>query len=914
MGLAVAIKCPKCHSENPETKQFCADCGTQLPPLKGIEVSVTRTLETTPDELARGSLFAGRYEIIEELGRGGMGRVFRAFDKKIDEEVALKLLKPEIAADNKIVARFRNELKVARKITHRNVCRMHDLQEEGKTLFISMEYVRGEDLKSLIRRTEKLTFGKAISIARQVAEGLAEAHKLGIIHRDLKPHNIMIDQEGNAKIMDFGIARSLQGAGTTAEGVIIGTPEYMSPEQVDGRPADARADIYALGVILFEMVTGRVPFEGETPFSIANKHKTEPPPDPRKLNPQIPEGLSLFILRCLEKERGKRFQTTEALLADLAAVEATLPSADRAAAGRPFTRRKPTPSKKFTVEFTRRKLIIPALAVVSVIAAAIIFWPKKASNLDPKLIAVAVFENKTGDPKLDPIGNMAAERIMEGLTQIGQFSVAPMPSAEPLAAESKNKDKLRALADLTKAAKIVHGDFYLQGDKLQFHAWVMDMAAKKNILALEPSSGPVNDPAAALEPLRLRLMGGLAAVFDPAVTIGFISFVKTPPDIEALREYVEGCKLYMRADYPKAAEHLLRAAERDPNFKSALIQAAWSYYWQGKYAEMEALIQKLEKSRADLSVGERYCFDACVAFINGDNEGHLRSMRQLVSIQGGQNFSWQTAWAAWHFNFPQEAIDRLADYDPNNKESLDWTKYYWMVLTGSHHMLGNFKRELKEARRGRKQFPELLSILSYECRALAALGRTKELQKLFEESKTLPPQGGYSPGLIMLSAGRELRVHGYKEEATRVLNQALQWFEARPREEKASNRYRQASTLYVLGKWTEAKELFEGLHSDVPDNITFLGCIGATEAQAGDKEEALKISKQLEENKKPYSKGTPPYWRARIAALLGDKERAVTLLRQATKQGFTYPDIHPTEDFESLADFPPYIQLMKPKG
>jgi serine/threonine-protein kinase len=152
-------------------------------------------------------LFAGRYEIIEELGAGGMGRVYRAFDKKIDEEVALKLLKPAIALDNRIVERFRNELKIARKIRHANVCGMFDLGEEGETLFISMEYVRGEDLRSLIRRTEKLTFGKAVLIARQVAEGLGEAHKLGVVHRDLKPGNIMIDKEGNAKIMDFGSAR-----------------------------------------------------------------------------------------------------------------------------------------------------------------------------------------------------------------------------------------------------------------------------------------------------------------------------------------------------------------------------------------------------------------------------------------------------------------------------------------------------------------------------------------------------------------------------------------------------------------------------------------------------------------------------------------------------------------------------------
>jgi tetratricopeptide (TPR) repeat protein len=168
----------------------------------------------------------------------------------------------------------------------------------------------------------------------------------------------------------------------------------------------------------------------------------------------------------------------------------------------------------------------------------------------------------------------------------------------------------------------------------------------------------------------------------------------------------------------------------------------------------------------------------------------------------------------------------------------------------------------------------------------------------------------------MSRAGRELRAHGFKDDSVRFLNEALQWFEGRPEQEKASpiNRRDQAITFYVLGKWAEAKELFEGLHRDVPDDINYLGYLGAVAVQLGEKEEALKISKQLEEDKRPYLFGSPTYWRARIAALLGDKEAAVSLLRQAIKQGYTYPSIHPTEDFESLADYPPYVQLMKPKG
>jgi serine/threonine protein kinase len=321
----MGVKCPKCHSDNTDTARFCGNCATPLSTSK--EIPVTTTLETPTAELNRGTTFAFRYEIIEELGKGGMGKVYRVEDKKIKEEVALKLINPEIASDKKTIERFTNELKMARKIAHRNVCRMFDLGEEKGMHYITMEYVRGEDLKSMIRMTGQLGLGTTINIAKQVCEGLTEAHRLGIIHRDLKPQNIMIDKEGNARIMDFGIARSLEAKSITVAGVIIGTPEYMSPEQVEGKEVDCRSDIYSLGVILYEMVTGQLPFEGDTPLSIAMKHKSEAPPNPKWQNAQIPDRLSEVILRCMKKDREKRYKNSEELLSELSKIEEARPEA-----------------------------------------------------------------------------------------------------------------------------------------------------------------------------------------------------------------------------------------------------------------------------------------------------------------------------------------------------------------------------------------------------------------------------------------------------------------------------------------------------------------------------------------------------------------------------------------------------------
>ncbi|MDH4196415.1 MAG: protein kinase [Candidatus Aminicenantes bacterium] len=906
------MKCPSCQTENSANSKFCRECATPLPASKPSPPLVTETLDAVRDELTTGSLFAGRYQIIEELGHGGMGRVYRALDKKLNEEVALKLVRPEIAADRSTLDRFHNELKLARKISHPHVGRMYELMEEKGAHFITMEYVPGQDLRRLIRQTGQLTVAKAIAIGKEICEGLAEAHKQAIIHRDLKPSNIIIDRAGEARIMDFGIARSLAVKGRTGAGVMIGTPEYMSPEQVEGKEVDARSDIYSLGIILYEMLTGRVPFEGDTPFTVGVKHKSATPKNPKLLNPHIPDNLSGIVLRCLEKEKTGRYPSAGDLRADLERVEKGLPTTERLAA-----ERKPFTSKEITVKFQPKKLIIPALAIVAMIIAAIVFWPKKASNLDPNLVAVAVFENKTGDPNLDNIGSMAAERIMQGLAQVGGFSVAPMPSAEALAAESKTKDKLRALAEVTKAGKVVHGDYFLQGSNIQFHAWVQDVAVRKNLFALEPASGPIADPNAALEPLRLRLMGGLAGVFDPEIK-EYLTLLKEPPNFEAFREYSEGVKAHNRNDYPRAVEHFLRAAERDPKLFHALGHAAVDYMALGQYDKADELLQKAEKSRADASNFERLTFDWAQAGLRGDNETALRATRQLASLTGSQVWIFLHGLTAYENNYPREAVAVLSSYDPYALPRMGRARQYWWALTTAHHMLGNHKQELKEARRGRKQLPENLSMLVREVDALAAMCRAKELQRLFEESKALPPQSGHShsPGTIMLTAGRELRAHGFREESVRVLNQALQWFEGRSEQEEASvgNRYSQATTLYILGRWAEAKTLFEGLHSEVSDDISYLGYIGTVAARLGDQDGALKVAKQIEEDKRPYLFGDPTYWRARIAALLGDKEGAVNLIRQAIKQGFGYSSIHPTEDFESLADYPPYIQLMKPKG
>ncbi len=327
-----------------------------------VPKTFTKTLVAPSKNLEAGSVFARRYLILEELGKGGMGSVYKAFDKEVEEKIALKTIKPEIAADEKVIQRFRNELKIARKISHKNVCRMFDLGREDDTYYIAMEYVSGEDLKSSVRRMGPLSTGKVLGFATEICEGLAEAHRLGIVHRDLKPQNIMIDRDGIARIMDFGIARSRELKGMTENGSTIGTPEYMSPEQVEGEDIDQRSDIYSMGVILYEMVTGRTPFEGKTPMSVAMKHVTEKPKEPRGLNMQISEDLSRVIMKCMEKDKARRYQSALDLLYALKEIERGIPAIERVKpAKRSIT------SREITVSFSIRRFLIPAAAVLAAV-------------------------------------------------------------------------------------------------------------------------------------------------------------------------------------------------------------------------------------------------------------------------------------------------------------------------------------------------------------------------------------------------------------------------------------------------------------------------------------------------------------------------------------------------------------------
>jgi serine/threonine protein kinase/Tfp pilus assembly protein PilF len=757
----LSVKCPKCQTDNPDKQRFCGDCGTQLPVSEEIPIA-TKTLETPKEELTTGSTFARRYQIIEELGKGGMGKVYKANDIEIKEKVAIKLIKPEISMDRKTIERFQNELKFARKIRHKNVCQMYDLNRDEGTYYITMEYVEGENLKNMIRMSGQLRIGTAVSVAKQVCEGLAEAHKLGVIHRDLKPSNIMIDREGNVRIMDFGIARSLKDKGITGAGIMIGTPEYMSPEQVEGKDVDRPSDIYSLGVILYEMVTGRVPFEGDTALAIALKHKTEEPKDPGEFNSQLSKDLSRLILKCLEKDKDKRYQSAEELRSGLETIEKSIPTTDRTA-----SHKLPLTSKEITVTFRAKRLWISALIIIVITVVGLFLWrpwsgsKSPSSDIEKPSIAVLPFEDLSPQKDQDYLCVGLAESLINALSKIRDLRVPARTSSFSF----QGKDKMiRQIGEKLDVKSVLLGSLQRAGNRIRITTQLIN-AADESLLWSEQYNRELDDVFSIQDEISRNIVETLKVKLVAGEREGLTK--RDTTNTEAYQLFLQG--RYFRwienkENFLKAKDYFEQAIAKDPKFSSAYAGLADTYMLLGLFSIMprdEAAQQAKNAAQKALELDE--------------NSSEAHASRGVIL----EVFD-------WHWKEAEREFKRAIDLNPNYFS----THYEYGILLARVKRLDEAEVELKTSLRIDPLQPMAYTFLGLVCALKGNVERAEEQYKKRDElrpptvseedavgrAKRLIDREGRAPQLL-----RDLSIayiqSGQGAEARMLLNELEQLYE-----------------------------------------------------------------------------------------------------------------------------------------
>jgi len=476
------VLCPTCQTENPGDVRDCRACSSPLPDLERTqaihpnpsfnfrdvptaEISTRNESVASSLDLASNSAFGPRYKIESLLGQGGMGKVYRAYDRELNRNVALKLVRPELAADPHTMARFRQELLLASKISHRNVLRIHDLGDVDGVKFISMTLVEGLDLHDAIAQSHgPLPFPRALNIALQLCSALDAAHAEGVIHRDLKPRNILLDAADHVYVTDFGLAKSVEteAAAMTRTGDFIGTPLYMSPEQIESKPVDHRTDLYSLGLIFYEMVTGDLPFAGKSSVQVMHSRMTTAPKDPKSLAPGLPDYFACVIAKCLARDPQERYQSAAEIRRDL---EKSI------APRRKLLARLPKPNRTWAVVGAAMAIAVGVTVAVPAIREKL-FTPAIPTVSGPAyFLAILPFKPLGSNPEL----KYQAEGIVEAL------NAKLFPLKQVNLASQSNIDRVVALGspDQTAIAKqlganlIVQGNMQRGGDRLAINvsAW-----------------------------------------------------------------------------------------------------------------------------------------------------------------------------------------------------------------------------------------------------------------------------------------------------------------------------------------------------------------------------------------------------------------------------------------------------------
>jgi tetratricopeptide (TPR) repeat protein/predicted Ser/Thr protein kinase len=565
--------------------------GSGSPPYKHTDpgtTSKTVSMVSLPGTLPEGWEIGSRYRVLRLLGEGGMGTVYLVHDSELNRDIALKLIRAPIAADPQLLERFKREVQLSSEITHPNVLRVYDLGESKGIRFLTMQFVRGEDLAELIRREGQLPLDKAGRFFRQICDGLAAAHEKGVLHRDLKPQNIMVDSENRVYVMDFGLAKAVDRSGMTQTGAVMGSPAYMSPEQVKGEKLDLRSDIYSLGIILYEMITGRKPYQEGSAYEIMIRRLKTPPTPAVKIRPDAPSYLLRILDRCLEIDKDLRYGSIQEIVRDLEEnrVRTTL-----------------------TYKVKRSKLLKPMLAalILVILAGAGLYLYRNLSQSGVQggraigstkaipLLGIVPFENRTGDTGLDWCGEGIARLVADNLAQSPHIQVVSATRIQLL--RKANPDAASLLKTMADGGigLIVTGEILPGSSGMTLSARMSETKEGRDIASRRVDSLTRETLIRAADQISMAIKKGLNMPTAEGVDAYSADYASRNP--AAYEAYITGLQAFVDYKYPEAEKAFTQALKAAPDYTMARYRLAHVLAATGKQEEaMQDIRQAISES------------------------------------------------------------------------------------------------------------------------------------------------------------------------------------------------------------------------------------------------------------------------------------------------------------------------------
>jgi len=898
------MNCPHCSTVNPDYAESCTRCGTPMPVGESETIQMVDTTALPP-----GSDFGTRYRIEGLLGQGGMGRVYKAYDKDLDRTVALKVVRQGVMGEVDALKRFKQELVLASKISHKNILRIHDMGEVGDVKFITMAYVEGQDLHGILRDNPKLPLERILKFAAQLAEALAAAHAEGVVHRDLKPQNILVNKDDQIFVSDFGLAKSFEeGAiGMTRTGAFLGTPRYMSPEQVEGKPADQRSDLYAYGLILYEMVTGDVPFTGETTLKVMYQRIQEKPKSPKLVNPSLPNWLVRIIMRCLEKDPPARYQSAYEILADLQG------SKSSSSASRTVHIEIP--------EFAQRRWIWIPAAVAAVLALAFAIPPVRhlilggkggsgVSGIPPlsqgKFVAILPFRVLGDDQSLSYVAEGLNEALSAKLFQLKEVRLA----SDTAVAKVSDKDPLEKTARNLGVNLIVQGKIQGTADKMAVIVNLVDPVEGKKVWT-QQFTGVAKDLLTIEDQISSQLVTALNV---KASSEEMARAAERPTDnVDAYDLYLRGRQALRGPDVVKSAQQSIEFFEqgikKDPTFAlaySGLADASLTMYREKKDAfwAQKALSAAQHAEQLKDNIPEVHFSLGSVYLRTGKIPEAIAELKRGLQLAPNSDEGYVRLGNAYMESGQKE--EAISSY----KKAIDVNPYYWghhIVLGNAYWSLGANDKAVEEFKRVTELDPENVRGWDNLGNAYSRLAKYDESITAYQKSLQLDPTywSAYS------NLGNSYFLMKRYPDAVQAFEKAI---ELGPNQELAfgnlADAYRASGQKdKAMATYDKAIALaFQDLQVN-PQNTGAMADLALYYVKKGDAKHGMDyIQRARGIDKKDVGL---IYNQATVENLAGKSSEALRTLREAFSKGYPVKEAQADPELANLQNLPEFQAMVK---